>query len=96
MILGPIVWSLKTGTQHRGAFVIPIAYLILDSQVFPAASFQNFRFPTGIYDFSKMEFTICTGNRDKCTLNKKSLKSPMSFEHHFRMIIAESERRTRD
>jgi len=28
MILGPIVWSLQSGTQHRGAFVVPISYLI--------------------------------------------------------------------
>jgi len=28
MILGQILWSPKTGTQHRGAFVFPISYLI--------------------------------------------------------------------
>jgi len=28
MNLGPILWSPKTGSQHRGAFDVPIAYLI--------------------------------------------------------------------
>jgi len=27
-VLGPIVWSLQTGTQHRVAFVVLISYLI--------------------------------------------------------------------
>jgi len=28
MILGSILWSLNTGTQHRGAFEVPISYRI--------------------------------------------------------------------
>jgi len=48
MILGPILWSPKTGTQYRGAFVVPISYLIkshhflplLAAGVIPAGTFM--------------------------------------------------------
>jgi len=59
-ILGPIVWSLTSGTEHRGTFVVPISYLIKSENVHFFWLLSLFA-SEAILDFHFLEITSLLG-----------------------------------